>query len=68
MKIPAVVAIVALAVLMTLGTASELSRTGPWFLHWLDIRWWWSVAATAWAWVSTYVHIDVNWPDGSGER
>lgn len=67
MKVGGLVLVV-VAVLMTLGTVNELYFSGPWFLQWLDVRWWWHWIATAYTWVDSVVDIDFHAPeDGTGQ-
>ena len=60
------IAVVVLAVLMTLGTLGEVSHSGPWFLHWLEARGWCHWIAVVYSWGSSIVDIDVDFhgPDG----
>lgn len=53
MKVGGFIVVVVLAVLMTLGTLNELYFSGPWYLHWLDVRWWWHWIAVVYTWGST---------------
>ncbi|HCG56424.1 MAG TPA: hypothetical protein DEW39_09875 [Brevibacterium sp.] len=57
------IVLVVVAVLMILGTVNELYFSGPWFLRWLDIRWWWHWIATGYTWIDSVVDIDFHSPD-----
>lgn len=64
MKVGGFIAVVVLAVLMTLGTLGEVSYSGPWYLHWLDVRWWWHWIAVVYSWGASIVDIDFHSPEG----
>lgn len=66
MKIGGFILVAGLAVLMTLGTLGELSYSGPWYLHWLDVRWWWHWVAVVYSWGSSIVDIDVDFHGSEG--
>lgn len=67
MKIGGFIVVVVLAVLMTLGTLSEVSYSGPWYLHWLDVRWWWHWIAVVYSWGASIVDIDVDFHGPEGQ-
>lgn len=60
MKIGGFILVAVLAVLMTLGTLSELYRTGQWYLQWLDVRWWWHWIAVIYTWGSSLADINID--------
>ena len=65
MKLGGFVVVAALVGFMVWGTLSDMAYIGPWFLQWLDIKWWWHWIAVGWVWVDSYVDIDFHVPDGS---
>lgn len=67
MKIGGFILVAVLAVLMTLGTLSELYRTGQWYLQWLDVRWWWHWIAVIYTWSSSLVDINIDFHGPEGE-
>lgn len=66
MKAGSFITVIVLAALMTLGTLGEVSQSGPWFLHWLDVRWWWHWIAVVYSWGSSIVNIDVDFHSPEG--
>lgn len=45
--------------LLVIGTANEFYSSAPWFLRWMDLRWWWYWGATAYTWVDSTFGLDL---------
>lgn len=52
-----------LGFVLTLGTLAELTYQGPWFLHWLDLRWWWGWIANGWVWLDSVIDLRISFKE-----
>lgn len=64
MKVISAIALVAVGFFLGVGTFTNVSETGPAYLSFLDLRWWWHWGDVIYTWMSSVFHTPgFNGPD-----
>lgn len=58
------IALVAVGFFLGVGTFTNVSETGPAYLSFLDLRWWWAVGTSFVDWVTSQPWLADAWLEG----